>query len=455
MVNATNSTAPSTSRPREIIDIIVPTVSGLVLLALVVAVAIIICYCVSIKRKKKAVMKLEEMKVNIERNGNVSASINAYTAIQSLMSVRNPFEILSGCNLEYNYALLKVLDKIGEGFFGDVYKGTAPGVSSGFVAIKTLKNDSELDTLGKFAKEAWICSKFDHENVIKLLGVCTFGAQKCMIFQYMDLGSLDKLLRKSSPSSPDYNSQHDHLLTPYQFLNVSIQLARGLAYLSSLDFVHRDIASRNCLLDSSYTAKIADFGLSRNIGGNNYYRIGSGNNLLPLRWMPPEAIFFSTFTVRSDVWSYGVLLWEIFTYGKLPYGGLSNHEVIDNVRGGKILDKPDLCPLGVYDIMRSCWYQVPAKRISIQSVLEKLEIYERGEEVPQHNYANLIPGTDVTGPLSTPPQVEVEMTPFSTPRSSSYRASMENNSEFMDSVIVTAIEEEGEELAKALLMSLN
>ena len=436
--------------------IIISSVAGPVIVAILVLLVVVISLCVSIRRKRRAVKKLEEQ-TNISRqSANPSTiTINTYTAMQSLMSIRNPFEILSDCNLEYNYALLKVLNKIGEGFFGDVYKGTAPGLSSGFVAMKTLKNDSDLDTLGKFAKEAWICSKFDHENVIKLLGVCTFGAEKCMIFQYMDLGSLDKLLRKSSPASPDYNPQDDHLLTPYQFLNVSIQLARGLAYLSSLDFVHRDIASRNCLLDSSYTAKIADFGLSRNIGGNNYYRIGSGNNLLPIRWMPPEAIFFSTFTVRSDVWSFGVLLWEIYTYGKLPYGGLSNHEVIDNVRGAKVLDKPDLCPLGVYDIMRSCWYQVPAKRISIQSVLEKLETYDRGEEVPWHNYANLMPKTDLAGPLSTPPQVEVEMTPLSTPRSSSYRTSLETpiNSQFMDSVVIS-IEEEREELDKTLTMSL-
>ena len=440
MVNTTmNSTAPSTSRPREIIDIIIPSVSGLVLLALIVALAIIIGYCVSIKRKKNAVKRLEEKNASRERNGNVSASINAYTAIQSLMSVRNPFEILSDDHLEYNYALLQVLNKIGEGFFGDVYKGTAPGLSSGFVAIKTLKNDSDLDTLGKFAKEAWICSKFDHENVIKLLGVCTFGAEKCMIFQYMDLGSLDKLLRRSSPSSPDYNPQNDHLLTPSQFLNVSIQLARGLAYLSSLDFVHRDIASRNCLLDSSYTAKIADFGLSRNIGGNNYYRIGSGNNLLPIRWMPPEAIFFSTFTVRSDVWSFGVLLWEIYTYGKLPYGGLSNHEVIDNIRGAKVLDKPDLCPLGVYDIMRSCWYQVPAKRISIQSVLEKLETYNRGEELPRHNYANLAPGTDLTGPLVPP-----DLSTVTGPPTNDCAVSIEM-SQLVDSVTDTMNEKEKED----------
>ena len=377
------------------------------LVVLLIVLIVVIVQRAAIRKKKKVVKLLEERNAHVRRRRmewTIGTSINSCTP---LMSVRNPFEILSDYNLEYNYVLLEVVDRLGEGYFGIVYKSTAPGLSSGFVAVKTLQYDHNFDMFGKFAKEAWICAQFDHENVIKLLGVCTNGAEKCMIFEYMELGGLDGLLRKSSPSSPDYNPQDTHLLTPYQFLNVSIQLARGLVYLSSLNFVHRDIASRNCLVDSSYTAKIADFGLSRNIGGQNYYRVGSGKNLLPIRWMPPEAIFFSTFTLKSDVWSFGVLLWEIYTYGRLPYGGLTNHEVIDSIRGARVLDKPDLCPLGVYDIMRTCWNQVPAKRVSMMTILERLETYERGEVIPHRNYANLMPQSDVIGPVIS--QVDLEM----------------------------------------------
>ena len=423
-----NTTATPTSNSSLSLIIIISSVAGPLVLVLITVLVIFIVICGVTRRTKKAIKNLEAQSIYV--GGGEGTIGNSYAAMQSLMSVRNPFEILSDYNLEYNYALLEVVDRLGEGYFGIVYKSTAPGLSSDFVAVKTLKYQ-ELDMLGKFAKEAWTCARFDHENVIKLLGVCTNGAQKCMIFEYMELGSLDGLLRKSSPSSPDYNPQDTHLLTPYQFLNVSIQLARGLVYLSSLNFVHRDIASRNCLVDSSYKAKIADFGLSRNIGGQNYYRVGSGKNLLPIRWMPPEAIFFSTFTLKSDVWSFGVLLWEIYTYGRLPYGGLTNHEVIDNIRGARVLDKPDLCPLGVYDIMRACWNQVPAKRVSITTILERLETYERGEAIPHRNYANLMPQSDLIGPLSTPPpMVKLEMAPMNAPPSvttSDHRISMETS----------------------------
>ena len=437
MGNVTAGTPPNSKSFPSLI-IIISSTAGPVLLVFLVMSVLMVVLCLVIKRKKRMVKKLEKISFDGEIEGEGTIG-NTYAAMQSLMSIRNPFEILSDYNLEYNYVLLEVVDRLGEGYFGIVYKSTAPGLSSGFVAVKTLKYQ-ELDMLGKFAKEAWICAQFDHENVIKLLGICTNGAQKCMIFEYMELGGLDGLLRKSSPSSPDYNSQDTHLLTPYQFLNVSIQLARGLVYLSSLNFVHRDIASRNCLVDSSYTAKIADFGLSRNIGGQNYYRVGSGKNLLPIRWMPPEAIFFSTFTLKSDIWSFGVLLWEIYTYGRLPYGGLTNHEVIDSIRGARVLDKPDLCPLGVYDIMRTCWNQVPAKRVSMTTILERLETYERGEVIPHRNYANLMPQSDLIGPAMS---VVLEMTPTNSLTVSDHRVSMETS---MCPQSLDSHKEEGEEL---------
>ena len=439
MGNVTAGTPPNSKSFPSLI-IIISSTAGPVLLVFLIISVLMVVLCLVIKRKKKMVKELERSNFNGEIGGEGTIG-NSYAAMQSLVSVRNPFEFLSDYNLEYNYALLEVVDRLGEGYFGIVYKSTAPGLSSDFVAVKTLKYQ-ELDMLGKFAKEAWICAQFDHENVIKLLGVCTNGAEKCMIFEYMELGGLDGLLRKSSPSSPDYNPQDTHLLTPYQFLNVSIQLARGLVYLSSLNFVHRDIASRNCLVDSSYTVKIADFGLSRNIGGQNYYRVGSGKNLLPIRWMPPEAIFFSTFTLKSDVWSFGVLLWEIYTYGRLPYGGLTNHEVIDSIRGAKILDKPDLCPLGVYDIMRTCWNQVPAKRVSMMTILERLETYERGEVIPHRNYANLMPqNNDLIGPVMSP--VELEMTPVNSLTISDHRVNVETS---MRPQSLDSYKEEDEEL---------
>ena len=333
------------------------------------------------RKQKRVISHLEELTQHVDSN------------LYFMNVIKNPFEFLDEHSIEYNFALLEVVDKLGEGYFGNVYKARAPGLSddNDFFAVKTLKEDSENDTMESFAKEIRTCIQFDHPNVVKLLAVCTHSVQKCMIFEYMDLGSLDYALRCSCPNDENYNASDPNLIVPDQFLNIVIQIARGLTHLSSLNFVHRDIAARNCLLDTKFRAKIADFGLSRNISAQNYYRIGSGKNYLPIRWMPPEALFYGKFTLQSDVWSYGVLMWEVYTYGQLPFGGLSNYEVIDNIKASKVLNRPDLCPLGVYDIMHSCWVRIPSRRPTIGQILHRLELFERGEVDHTTSYVNLVP----------------------------------------------------------------
>lgn len=362
--------------------IILPsTIVPVVVVLVVVMVVALVLFAIT-RREKEIVEHLE----------GLAKLDNPYI----LHTVQNPFEFLDEYNLEYNFALLEVVDKLGEGCFGHVYKAIAPGLTDDFVAVKTLKDDCDGDTLRLFAKEVGVCVNFKDTNVIKLLAVCAHSVQKCMIFEYMDLGGLDGLLRKSSPQNPEYDSSESHLLIPDQFLDICQQLVRGLVHLSTLNFVHRDIAARNCLMDSNFRAKIADFGLSRNISAQNYYRIGNGKNYLPIRWMPPEALFYGTFTLQSDVWSFGVLMWEIYTYGQLPFGGLSNHEVIDNIKASKILDKPELCPLGVYHIMHSCWTRVPSKRPTIARVLQRLEQFGLGTTDHSSAYVNLLPQEDPT-----------------------------------------------------------
>ena len=301
---------------------------------------------------------------------------NAYISPTHL----NPFAFLEPYDIEYNYASLEVVSELGEGAFGRVFKATSPGIKRGnyvppeFVAVKTLKEEAEYEAVEEFCKEVKVCVQFEHENIIRLLAVCTTTAQKCMIFEFMDLGNLGELLQLSDPDSPSYpgpNSQRI-LITADMFLSIVLQVANGLNYLAKLKFVHRDIATRNCLMDTKLTVKIADFGMSREVSSMDYYRIGSSKACLPVRWMPPEALMYGKFTVKSDVWSYGVLMWEVYSYGRQPHTGVSNYEVIDRIKEGRLLECPTHCPPAIFDIMKSCWTRSPAKRVTMEAIWRRL-----------------------------------------------------------------------------------
>ena len=292
----------------------------------------------------------------------------------------NPFAFLDGYGIEYNYASLEVIEELGQGAFGRVFKARAPGIRRGdfvpreFVAVKTLKEEAETDVIEDFCKEVKVCVQFEHANIVRLVGVCTASANKCMIFEFMDLGNLGELLRISDPENPAHPGPDSGktLITTDKFLLVVVQVASGMVYLADLKFVHRDIAARNCLINSNFTVKIADFGMSREVSGMDYYRIGSQKASLPVRWMPPEALIYGKFTLKSDVWSFGVLTWEVYAFGRQPYSGASNYEVIDRIKEGRLLECPAHCPTAIFDIMKSCWYRSPVKRATMTTVLQRL-----------------------------------------------------------------------------------
>lgn len=145
-----------------------------------------------------------------------------------------------------------------------------------------------------------------------------------------------------------------------------------MAYLSERKFVHRDLATRNCLVGEEMVVKIADFGLSRNIYSADYYKANE-NDAIPIRWMPPESIFYNRYTTESDVWAYGVLLWEIFSHGMQPYYGMAHEEVIYYVRDGHILACPENCPVELFNLMTLCWSGHPTDRPSFSSIHRILE----------------------------------------------------------------------------------
>ena len=321
---------------------------------------------------------------------------NAYISSTRL----NTFAFLKSYNIEYNYASLEIVSELGEGAFGRVYKARAPGIKRGdyippeFVAVKTLKEEAEYEAVEESCKEVKVCVQFEHENVIRLLAVCITDAQKCMIFEFMDLGNLGELLRYSDPDSPSHpqpDSQKIVVTADIMLLSITLQVANGLNYLAKLKFVHRDIATRNCLMNSNLTVKIADFGMSRGVSSMDYYRIGSSKACLPVRWMPPEALMYGKFTLKSDVWSYGVLVWEVYSYGRQPHTGVSNYEVIDRIKEGRLLECPTHCPPTIFNIMKSCWMRSPAKRATMETIWTRLnqlkQIGQRQEKEGESNKA--------------------------------------------------------------------
>lgn len=223
--------------------------------------------------------------------------------------------------------------------------------------------------------------------VCPLPGVCAVGKPMCLLFEYMAYGDLNEYLRDRSPRnlcSLAKGSLDTRIRLPNPLalcctsqLCIAKQVAAGMAYLSERKFVHRDLATRNCLVGENMVVKIADFGLSRNMYSADYYKANE-NDAIPIRWMPPESIFYNRYTTESDVWAYGVVLWEIFSYGMQPYYGMAHEEVIYYVRDGNVLSCPDNCPLELYNLMRLCWSKLPADRpgfASIHRILERM--YER------------------------------------------------------------------------------
>lgn len=186
-----------------------------------------------------------------------------------------------------------------------------------FVAVKALKENASAKTQADFKREIELISDLKHDNIVCILGVVLKEEPLCMLFEYMTQGDLHEFLIANSPnetSKISTSSSSSNTLSQLQFLHISLQICDGMEYLASHHYVHRDLAARNCLVGEHLTVKISDFGLSRDIYSSDYYRVQS-KSLLPVRWMPSESILYGKFTTESDVWSFGVVLWEIYSYG--------------------------------------------------------------------------------------------------------------------------------------------
>uniref|UniRef100_A0A8C7G642 Focal adhesion kinase 1 n=1 Tax=Oncorhynchus kisutch TaxID=8019 RepID=A0A8C7G642_ONCKI len=260
---------------------------------------------------------------------------------------------------------------IGEGQFGDVHQGVynSPENPTLNVAIKTCKNSTSDSVREKFLQEALTMRQFDHPHIVKLIGVITENPV-WIIMELCTMGELRSFLQVRK-----YNLDLSTLIL------FSHQLSTALAYLESKRFVHRDIAARNVLVSSTDCVMLGDFGLSRYMEDSSYYKASKGK--LPIKWMAPESINFRRFTSASDVWMFGVCMWEILMYGIKPFQGVKNNDVIGRIENGERLAMPHNCPPTLYSLMTKCWAYDPSKRPRFTELKTQLSTILEEEKAQQ------------------------------------------------------------------------
>ncbi|XP_071643096.1 insulin-like receptor-like [Temnothorax longispinosus] len=295
---------------------------------------------------------------------------------------------------------IQLLRELGNGSFGMVYEGLAKDVVKGKpevrCAVKTVNENATDRERIEFLNEASVMKAFDTHHVVRLLGVVSQGQPTLVVMELMVNGDLKTYLRSHRPDVCE-NSKYPPTLR--DILQMAVEIADGMSYLSAKKFVHRDLAARNCMVAEDLTVKIGDFGMTRDIYETDYYRKGS-KGLLPVRWMAPESLKDGVFTSFSDVWSYGVVLWEMVTLASQPYQGLSNDQVLRYVIEGGVMERPENCPDSLYNLMRRTWNHRATRRptfIDIETLLlqevsiedfENVSFYHSPEGIEARNQNN-------------------------------------------------------------------
>ena len=282
---------------------------------------------------------------------------------------------------------IREIHELGLGQFGKVVLAETVGLStkdlrlsesdddkskSTLVAVKKLKSGAPSTTKEAFEKEVNFMSRLIDTNVIRILGVC-YEDTPFIMMEYMEKGDLNQYLQKFKTLSTT-DSEPQGQITTSTLVHIATQIASAMKYLASHNFVHRDLATRNCLVGPNYLVKISDFGMSRSLYDSHYYHI-QGSFVLPVRWMAFEC-FYGKFSQKSDVWAFGVTMWEIFTLAKeQPYNDMSDKQIIEDALKGKnrkILIKPYMCPLEVYNIMLGCWAHNSDQRATFEELFQLL-----------------------------------------------------------------------------------
>ncbi|XP_023173595.1 tyrosine kinase receptor Cad96Ca [Drosophila hydei] len=297
---------------------------------------------------------------------------------------------------------LKFFNILGEGAFGQVWRCEATDMAGSAdvttVAVKTLKESADEIEKKDLLSELEVMKSLEpHVNVVQLLGCCTEKDPTFVILEYVSRGKLQTYLRNSR-AERHYGNTHgkSNVLTSGDLTSFMYQVAKGMDYLTSRGIIHRDLAARNILITEDHTCKVADFGFARDIVTSKIYERKSEGKL-PIRWMATESLYDNIFSIKSDIWSFGILMWEIVTLGSTPYPGISAADVMRKVRDGYRLEKPEHCRRELYNIMYYCWSQDVHERPTFTEIIKMLDKllhtemdYIELERFPDHNYYNIV-----------------------------------------------------------------
>nr|XP_033805028.1 cytoplasmic tyrosine-protein kinase BMX isoform X2 [Geotrypetes seraphini] len=255
-----------------------------------------------------------------------------------------------------------LLKELGSGQFGLVQLGKWKGEYD--VAVKMIRESSMSEE--EFLEEAQIMMKFSHPKLVRLYGVCTEKYPLYIVTEFMSNGCLLTYLK-----------DHRKELQPFQLLEMCHDVCEAMEFLEHHQFIHRDLAARNCLVDSDLTVKVSDFGMTRYVLDDQY--VSSVGTKFPVKWSAPEVLHYSNFSSKSDVWAFGILMWEVFSLGKQPYELYDNPQVVEKISQGYRLYRPQLSSEGIYEIMYSCWHELPEQRPTFHQLRSQIESVQDDE----------------------------------------------------------------------------
>uniref|UniRef100_A0A667WXL5 Ephrin type-B receptor 3 n=1 Tax=Myripristis murdjan TaxID=586833 RepID=A0A667WXL5_9TELE len=351
--------------PQKSLQEQLPLIVGSATASLVFIIAVVVIAIVCLRKQRNGSESEYTEKLQQYSKSLITPGMKVYI---DPFTYEDPNEAVREFAKEIDVSCVKIEEVIGAGEFGEVCRGRLklPGRREIIVAIKTLKVGYTDRQRRDFLSEASIMGQFDHPNIIRLEGVVTKSRPVMIVTEFMENGALDSFLRLN-----------DGQFTVIQLVGMLRGIAAGMKYLSDMNYVHRDLAARNILVNSNLVCKVSDFGLSRFLEDDPTdptYTSSLGGKI-PIRWTAPEAIAYRKFTSASDVWSYGIVMWEVMSYGERPYWDMSNQDVINAVEQDYRLPPPMDCPTALHQLMLDCWVKernLRPKFTQIVATLDKL-----------------------------------------------------------------------------------